>query len=187
MQGRGSRFSFPAGVASDGRAASSLFGRIDPASCELDGLAVKYDMFRCMRLIRTIMAVTIALSVALLPTAGSAGFVMDSKAPDAKSESMTEDMAKDDLTQVDMAQEMAMASDSASAMDCCPDHAKSAPNGHSDHRCPMVCCTTSFVSIAASGALDFDLPILAGLALPIPMDQVASPHSGSPPFRPPRV
>jgi hypothetical protein len=126
-----------------------------------------------MGFIRTIMAATIALSVALLPTAGAAGFMLEPKTQEA----------------VDAAaMPMEMASDADSAMhDCCPDQGKNDPGDHAGHRCPMVCCGAAVVSIAAPDAPSFDLPVLAGPAPAIPVDQIVSPHSGSPPFRPPRV
>jgi hypothetical protein len=126
-----------------------------------------------MHLVRTIMVLVIALSVAMLPTAGSAAFMLGSKAQG---------------TSVDTPGEMAMPSEMPSAMDdCCPDHAKSESEDHSSHQCPVACCMGQLVSIADTAGFCLDFPIAAGTSLPIPADQVVPSRGGSPPFHPPRV
>lgn len=123
-----------------------------------------------MRSARVIMALLIALSVALLPTAGSTMPVVGSTA------------------QADVAHDMVMPSDMQGAMhDCCPDHAKTKPGKQHGDQCPMAFCCAAFVSIASPAGFHFDFPILAGNLLLPPADQVVALHSGSPPFRPPRV
>jgi predicted deacylase len=119
-----------------------------------------------------IMALVIALSVALLPTAGSAASIVGS------SQDAYRAMAKD----------MTMASDMSGAMDeCCPDQAKDTPCDRTSNHCPMVCCAGQSLNFAVFDAFRFNSPTAAGNLLPIPADQVVDLHSGSPPFRPPRV
>jgi hypothetical protein len=144
-----------------------------------------------MRLIRRIIAVTLALSVALLPTAGSAGLVVDSKAPvasDSISGHMMPHSMMSGMSVHMMSGHMAMASDASAMMpDCCPDQGNTDPNGHPGQPCPMAYCGTILISMAEPRAPHFDLPVPARLALAIPVDQVVSAHSGAPPFRPPRI
>ncbi len=120
------------------------------------------------------MAVMIALSVALLPMAGSVASVVNSASQ--SSAAGTKGMAMDE----------AMASDMAGAMDeCCPDRAKPCdqPSGH----CTMACCCAAPLNLASTIAYRLDIPPFAGQLLPIPVDQTVALHSGRPPFRPPRV
>jgi hypothetical protein len=127
-----------------------------------------------MRLVRTMMAFLIALSVAMLPTAGSAVSVVSS-ASQAESQSM-------------FGNDMAMASSVSGAMDeRCPDLAKTKPCDQSSDQCPMAFCAAQLVSLASTGAFHFDFPVRIGSALLIPLDQVVSLHGGSPPFRPPQI
>jgi hypothetical protein len=126
-----------------------------------------------MRFFRVILALVIALSVAMLPTVGSVASMISATAQVA-----TEVASMD----------MAMMSEMSAAMDdCCPDHAKTKPCDPLSDRCPMTFCAAQPVSIASPTVFHFDFPILVGNPLPIPVDQVVSLHSGSPPFRPPRV
>jgi hypothetical protein len=125
-----------------------------------------------MRLVRTMMALVIALSVAMLPAAGAAASVIKS-VPQASTSAMADDMA--------------MTSDMSGVMDCCPDFAKSRPCDHPSGQCPMAFCAVQLVNLAFAAAFGFDLPLVAGTPLPIPTDQVVALHSSSPPFRPPRV
>jgi hypothetical protein len=122
-----------------------------------------------MRTLRMMMALVIALSVALLPTAGSAMSVISSASQDASR----------DLT---------IASDMSGVMDeCCPDHAKDKPCDQPNDHCPMAFCGAQLLNLALTDAFRFNSPTAAGDPLPIPVDQVVALHSGSPPFRPPRV
>jgi hypothetical protein len=123
------------------------------------------------------MALVIALSVAMLPTAGSAAFMLGSTASGVTD---TESAQMVDMTDMAMPADMSMATH-----DCCPDHAKAKPGDRSCDQCPMASCTVQLLSIAHAAQLNF--PILAGRRLPFPQDQVVSLHSGAPPFRPPRV
>jgi hypothetical protein len=126
-----------------------------------------------MSFVRTIMVLVIALSLAMLPTAGSAALRLAAKAQG---------------TSVDMPDEMAMPSEMSAAMhDCCPEHAKSESKDHSSQQCPMACCAVQLVSIADAAAFRLDFPIAVGTSLPIPVDQIVALNSSSPPFRPPRA
>lgn len=125
-----------------------------------------------MRLVRTMMALVIALSVAMLPAAGSAASVFKST-----SQAVTEAMADD----------MAMASDMSGAMDCCPDNVKTKPCDHPSGQCPMALCAVQFVNLAFVAGFRFEFPLVEGNPLPILVDQVVTLHGSSPPFRPPRV
>jgi hypothetical protein len=124
-----------------------------------------------MRLDRTIMALIIAVSAALLPTIGWNAPIAN-LATEGASESAS---AK-----------MAMSHEISAAMDeFCPDHAKASPCDKASDQCPFAFCAAQSVSVAT--AADFQFPLVAGNPLPIPMDQVVDHQSGSPPFRPPRV
>jgi hypothetical protein len=145
---------------------------------ELDDCVGTYDMCRqveqgVMRFFRTMIALLIALSVAMLPAAGSAASVVKSE-PRAASEAMAKDMT--------------MASDMSDVMDeCCPDHANTKPCDQPNDQCPMAFCAVQLVNLASVDVFRFDFPITAATLLPLPADQVVSLHAGSPPFRPPRV
>jgi hypothetical protein len=123
-----------------------------------------------MQLVRTMMALAIALSVAMLPAAGSAMFIAT---PQAAAEAMADDMA--------------MVSDMSGAMECRPYHATPKPCDHPSGQCPMAFCAAQPVNLAFAAAYGFDLPMVAGTPLPIPTDQVVALHGSSLPFRPPRV
>ena len=126
-----------------------------------------------MRWFRTMLAMMIALSVAMLPAAGSAAPIVKSE-PSVASKTMAKDIA--------------MASDMSDAMDeCCPDHGKSRPCDQPNDHCPLAFCAAQLVNLASADLFHFDVPITAATLLPLPADQVLSLHAGSPPFRPPRV
>jgi hypothetical protein len=126
-----------------------------------------------MHLLRTMLALMIALSVALLPQAGSAALIVKS-GPHVASGTMAKSMAMD--------------TDASDVMDeCCPDHGKSKPCDQPTDRCPMVFCAVQPVNLAATDPFRFDFPMTVATLLPLPADQVVALHAGSPPFRPPRV
>jgi hypothetical protein len=127
-----------------------------------------------MRFVRTILALIIALSVAIVPVAGSA-------APLPRTQATTDKITAHSHAMSEMAE----------AMDCCTDQATSPgvrpcdqAKGHCD---PMAFCAAQSVSLADPAIYRFGLPRLAGNALLVPADQVVSLHAGNPPFRPPRV
>ena len=125
-----------------------------------------------MRLVRAILALVIGLSVAMLPAAGFAMPVLSSAAQ-ASSEAEPTMMTSSDM--------------SAAMHDCCPGEAQGQPCDHPSDQCPMAFCAAQPVSIASPPVFQFDLPLHLANPLPITVDQVVSLHSGSPPFRPPRV
>jgi hypothetical protein len=118
------------------------------------------------------MALVIALSVAMLPAAGSAASI-----PGWSVLGASEAMKK-----------MTMPDEISAAMDeCCPDHAKAKPCDQPSDQCPLAFCAAQSVSIATAADFQFHFPLVAGSPLPIRVDQVVSHQSGNPPFRPPRV
>ncbi len=126
-----------------------------------------------MRVIRTMMVLIIALSVALLPTVASAASVIHSASQDAS---------------MSMSADMTMSFDMLAAMDdCCPDSSKAKSGGQPCHQGPMACCVGAVFSLADTAAFRLDSPVAVARLLPLPEDQVTSPQSGNPPFRPPRV
>ena len=121
-----------------------------------------------MRLVRTILAFAIAISLAMLPVGASAsGLAMS---PD------------------DMKMSMQMSGDADMSMDeCCPDMKEtgSKPVGY---KCGMgFCCVGGTIALGDIRPLAFAFLAVAGSAIAIPADQVVSVRGGSPPFRPPRV
>lgn len=122
-----------------------------------------------MRLIRTIVAFLIAVSVAVLPVAGSAALLSKSVESGA-------------------AAAMAVSDDGTSAMDdCCPD--PGAPCGQNNIDCPkMAVCAAQAVSIAPVTISQLIDPASRATPLPKVANQVVPPpNDGSPPFRPPRI
>lgn len=124
-----------------------------------------------MRLVRPIFVLVIAVSVALLPMAGVA-------------------MAANGLaTQIIVgASESTISSDPGSNIDqCCLDSTKAHPCDQQKGQCPIAYCAPQSVSIGFVSSFCFTPPLARSDRLPIPVDQVASHDSGSPPFRPPRI
>jgi hypothetical protein len=146
-----------------------------------------------MRFVRTILALAIAASLALLPAGtAAAGFAgpVDHGAMATPADS-PHDMAMDHAAMDRMAMgEMAM---DDMAMDCCPDSkANSTSNStanpcHPDGKCPLGFCVAPYVAVSDIAALAFEFPSIGRDTVPIPADQVVSLFGGSPPFRPPRV
>lgn len=122
-----------------------------------------------MRLVRTILAFAIAVSLAMLPIgASAAGFGMPSD---------------------NMQPSMHMAGHTDMSMDgCCPDDRKGATSHTDGYKCGMgVCCVGGTVALGDVRGLVFEFLSVATSKMAIPADQVVSIRSGSPPFRPPRV
>ncbi len=116
-----------------------------------------------MRFARTIIAVVIAISVAMLPAAGSAS--IGTKSSD----------------EVSVSADMSMAVD-----DCCPDHTKPCDQG-GDQCQSMASCvhqTFSFLNLAVS---QITYPLVLGDELFVLVDQAVPLHATGAPFRPPRV
>jgi len=110
-----------------------------------------------MKISRTILALLIALSVAMLPASANIA---------VKSTDMTE-MA-----------EMAAMED----MDCCPHKAKPC-----DHCSSMATCQLTHFSFFATSASDIIFPSVAASLSPLSGANAFHPQEGNPPFRPPRV
>lgn len=122
-----------------------------------------------MRLVRTILAFAIAISLAMLPIGASAAGVA--------------------MSSGDMQPSMQMAGGADMSMDDgCPDDMKGT-NSHMDgYRCGMgFCCAGGTVALDDVRTLAFDFLVVTALKLAIPADQVVAFRRGSPPFRPPRV
>ncbi|MDE2376443.1 hypothetical protein [Bradyrhizobium sp.] len=141
-----------------------------------------------MRFVRTILALAIAASLALLPVsaaatglAGAAGHgAMGVQADPSR------DMAMDHATMMHHMAMDHMAMDQMAMDDCCPG-AKANPCHPDGGKCPLGFCVAPFVAAGDISALAFDFPSLGRDTVPIPADQVVSLIGGSPPFRPPRV
>jgi hypothetical protein len=130
-----------------------------------------------MRFVRTILALVIALSVAVLPAAGSATRVMSSK---------TSDIAEIASAKIAKMADMAIpAKISMATRDRCPNPAKAKPGDCSREQCLIASCAAQVLFIAYDARLNS--LILAGSPLPFPRDQAVSLRSGALPFRPPRV
>lgn len=121
-----------------------------------------------MRLVRTILALVISASLAVLPLGASA-------APFAASSGESH-------------ASMQMGAADGMSMDCCPDDMKGAPSHNHDHKCNMgLCCAGGAVALGDARIMSSEILSAAGSKIAIPADQVLSFRSGSPPFRPPRV
>lgn len=125
-----------------------------------------------MRFVRTILAIAIAASLALLPVgaaatgfAGTAGHDAVAMQANSATDGVSTDMAMDD---------------------CCPD-AKANPCQTAGGKCPLGFCVSPGVGLGEIAVLRFDIPALGSNVVLIPADQVVSLRSSSPPFRPPRV
>jgi hypothetical protein len=133
-----------------------------------------------MRIGRTILAVLIALSVAMLPAAAGAGS-RSSPPVDVSSDMATTDMPSSDMSAADMAA-MDM---SAMEGDCCPHKAN--PCDKADDCRTMATCVLKCFSFVGTAWSTIAFPSsFATLAAPF-ADKSFPSQTGSPPFRPPRV
>ena len=122
-----------------------------------------------MRLVRTILALAIAISLVMLPLGASAvGHAMSSN---------------------DMQASMQMAGHADMAMDdCCPDDMKGTPSQSNGYKCGMgFCCIGGALALDEVRAVGFESLAVAASKIAIPADQVVSFRGSSPPFRPPRI
>ncbi|MFK4487879.1 hypothetical protein ABIA45_002957 [Bradyrhizobium sp. USDA 336] len=122
---------------------------------------------RFMRIVRTILALAIAISLAMLPAGASAsGFAMSSG---------------------DMQAAMQAGGDGDMSMDdCCPD--MKGTGSDTGYKCGMgFCCVGGTVALADIRPLAFEFLAVAAAETAIPADQVVDSRGGSPPFRPPRI
>ena len=121
-----------------------------------------------MRLVRTILALAIAASLTLLPVGASAtGLVM----------------AQDDA---ESSMHMSASTD-MSMDDCCPDHMKGSPARTDHYKCPMGFCCAGAKALGDVRSIGFRFLPATASKVGIIADQIVPTHSGSPPFRPPRV
>ncbi|WP_315811037.1 hypothetical protein [Bradyrhizobium sp. SZCCHNR2028] len=122
-----------------------------------------------MRLVRTILAFAIALSLAMLPIGASTAAVA--------------------MSSNDMQASMAMGDGADMSMDeCCPDDMKGTSSPSHGDKCGMgFCCAGGTVALGDIRTIVVAPLAIAATTLALPADQVASVDSGSPPFRPPRV
>ncbi|WP_316178393.1 MULTISPECIES: hypothetical protein [unclassified Bradyrhizobium] len=122
-----------------------------------------------MRLVRTILAFAIALSLAMLPIGASTAAVA--------------------MSSNDMQASMAMGDGADMSMDeCCPDDMKGTSSPSHGDKCGMgFCCAGGAVALGDIRTIVVAPLAIAATTLALPADQVASLDSGSPPFRPPRV
>ena len=121
-----------------------------------------------MRIVRTILAFAIALSLAMLPVGVSASSLA---------------MSSDDMPAT-----MFMSGHGEMSMDdCCPDM-KGTGSDTGGYKCGMgFCCVGSTIALADIRPLAFELLAIAAGETVIPDDQVVAFRGGSPPFRPPRI
>ncbi|QOZ80378.1 hypothetical protein XH83_11895 [Bradyrhizobium sp. CCBAU 53351] len=121
-----------------------------------------------MRFVRTILAIAIAISLAMLPVGVSASSLATSSD--------------------DMHATMQMGGDAEMAMDdCCPDM-KGPASSTGGYKCGMgFCCVGGLVALDDVRPVVFGHFAVAASTLPIPEDQVVSVRGGPPPFRPPRI
>ncbi|WP_139031395.1 hypothetical protein [Bradyrhizobium sp. ORS 375] len=122
-----------------------------------------------MRLVRTILAFAIAVSLAILPNGTSTSAVT--------------------MSSGDMQPSMHMAVGSDMSMDeCCPDDMKGPSSASHGYKCGMgYCCAGGTVALGCIRPVVLAPVAMAATAIAIPADQVASLPSGPPPFRPPRL
>jgi hypothetical protein len=109
---------------------------------------------------RTILALLIALSVAMLPAAGGAG--VSSKSPEPAGMSVTEGMP-----------------------DCCPPKADPCEKAMDDCAAMATCALKCFGFAGTSSIIVFPSPF-ASMMIPLAANSFSS-QTGSPPFRPPRI
>ena len=120
-----------------------------------------------MRIVRTILAFAVAISLAMLPAGASASAVA--------------------MSSGDTQAAMPVGGDGDMSMhDCCPD--TKGTGSDSGYTCGMgFCCIGGTVALADIRPLAFEFVAVAAAETAIPADQVVASRGGSPPFRPPRI
>ena len=120
-----------------------------------------------MRFVRTILALAIAISLAMLPVGASAAQLAMS--PD------------------DMQTTMHMGGDADMSMDdCCPD--MKGTGSQAGYKCAMgFCCVGGMIALGDVRPVAFQHLTVAAGKIAIPADQVVVLRGSSPPFRPPRI
>lgn len=121
-----------------------------------------------MRLVRTILAFAIAVSLAMLPLgASAAGRAMSSD---------------------DMRIAMQMADHADMSKDCCPDEMDGKTSPKDGYKCGVgFCCIGGAIALGDVRPIAFGASVLTASKIAIPSDQVVDFRGGSPPFRPPRI
>ena len=120
-----------------------------------------------MRLVRTILALVIAASLTLLPIgASTAGFMMGQDDAESSVHMVSTDMWTDD---------------------CCPDDMAGSPAQTDHYKCPMGFCCAGAIALGDVRSIGFRFLPATASKVGIIADQIVPTHSGSPPFRPPRV
>jgi hypothetical protein len=131
------------------------------SSLDLPGPRLDISTIVSMALARTILAVLIAASVALLPAAGGAAFKLQPS--DAAEMSAAEPMH-----------------------DCCPPDAN--PCGKAMDNCgSMAACALKCFSFAGGTSSLLQYPLTPAGLMPLFESDGFRPQTGSPPFRPPRI
>jgi hypothetical protein len=122
-----------------------------------------------MRLVRTILAFTIAVSLAMLPLGASAA-----------GQAMSSD---------DMKVGMQMADHADMSMDeCCPDGMDGKTSHTDGYKCGTgVCCIGGALALGDVRPIAFGFFAVSASKIAIPSDQVVDFRDASPPFRPPRI
>ena len=123
-----------------------------------------------MRLFRTILALAIVASLALLPMGAPA-------------------VAGTPMSSGDVHFSMEMAASTDMSMDdCCLDDMKGMLGHSGGNKCGMgICCVGGTVALGEVEAVAFRFLRTAATELAIPADQIIPLPDGSPPYRPPRV
>ena len=122
-----------------------------------------------MRLFRTILALAIAASLALLPMGAPAVAGMPMSSGDAQFS-------------------MGMGASTDMSMDCCPDDVKGMPVHPGGNKCGMdICCVGGTVALGDFGTVGFRFLRAAATKVAIPADQIIPVRDANPPYRPPRV
>ena len=133
-----------------------------------------------MRLVRAILGLVIAFSLALLPVGASASHGVGP----------TDVMGATDTAAAVMLMDSSMEMGSAgmSMDDCCPDGMKGPVSHAATDKCNMgFCCAGGMSALDDVRVVMLALLSAKAIKLGIPADQVAAFESDGPPFRPPRV
>jgi len=138
------------------------------ANSSLDPVGAKSAIFPCvMKAVRTILALLIALSVAVLPVARGVAAV-------AKSTDMTHMMTMGDGDAVAM-----------DDMDCCPHQAN--PGDKMDKSACMAICALACFTLGGTAVSTVVFPSHQARLGPALNTNPLGSQTGRPPFRPPRV
>jgi hypothetical protein len=128
---------------------------------------------------RTILALLVSLSVAMLPVAAGAG--VSSKSPDRADMPVTEDMS--------MTHDMSIADDTSMTEgmhDCCPPMANPCDHAMDDCGSMAGCVLKSFSFAGTSSSIIVFPATFAKMIAPLEHNPFSS-QTSAPPFRPPRV